>query len=100
MMLLHHDANCRLSLLHTKRFPICAAAGVEFSKLQVAELLDGTQKVKMARLGGEIAEGKIICRWSTFQKLQVVSLGGETAGGGVFRWLTEPAGGWPWWKKF
>ena len=71
----------------------------EFSKLQVAELLDGTQKVKMARLGGEIAEGKIICRWSTFQKLQVASLGGETAGGGVFRWLTDPAGGLPCWKN-
>ena len=58
MMLLHHDANCRLSLLHTKRFPICAAAGVEFSKLQVAELLDGTQKVKMARLVEKLLKAK------------------------------------------
>ena len=67
MMLLHHDANCKLSLLHIKRFP-------------------HLRSCRWHR----------IPRWWSFQKMQVAYYGWETASGGVFRWLTETASGLPW----
>ena len=80
-------------------FPICAAAGGGVFKTAGGGAFGWHTESEDGTPGGEIAEGKIICRWSTFQKLQVASLGGETAGGGVFRWLTDPAGGLPCWKN-